>query len=82
MLWGILIPHLNTPEQKDMKKMDHGACQKRMKTLPMVSLQFILKDATEAAEAAESLGSPNAGYYRDEAHYAGMEITARQKAAS
>jgi len=63
-----------------MKKMDHAACQKRMKSLPIESLYFILKDATEAAECAEEMGRfESSGYYRDEAHYAGMEIKRRQE---
>lgn len=59
----------------------HSRTMARMKTLPPESLRYIIKDATEAAEAAEKMGGSKAGQYRDEAHYAAMELKKRQAAA-
>jgi hypothetical protein len=57
------------------KKMDHAACQTRMKSLPAVALRFIADDAQAAIDAMPD--GPNAGYYADEVHYAAMEIQKR-----
>lgn len=62
-----------------IKAMDHGAYQKRLRALPIETLQFIIKDAGEARNLAEEMGSPNAGYYADEISYACMEIMKRGK---
>ena len=52
----------------------------RMRTLSDAELHYIVKDATEAAEAAEKMGSRKAGQYRDEAHYASDELYRRRRA--
>ena len=57
------------------KKMDHAACQGRMKCLPRLALDFIVSDAQAAITAMPD--GPNAGYYADEVHYAAMEIQKR-----
>lgn len=54
--------------------------QMRMRTLSDDALHYIVKDATEAAEAAEKMGSKKAGQYRDEAHYASDELYRRRRA--
>ena len=56
--------------------MDHSKYQKRMKSLSIAQLEFIIKDAQEAIVANPS--NPNNGYYSDEVCYAGMEIKRRQ----
>lgn len=57
----------------------HTRTMAKMKTLPIESLEYIARDATAAAEAGETIGNPKAGQYRDEAHYANMEIRKRKK---
>ena len=57
------------------KKMDHEACQRRMKSLPAIALKFIVDDAQAAVTAMPD--GPNAGYYADEVHYAAMELQKR-----
>jgi hypothetical protein len=58
----------------------HTRTQMRMRTLSDDALHYIVKDATEAAEAAEKMGSRKAGQYRDEAHYASDELYRRRRA--
>lgn len=58
----------------------HSRTMGRMKALSENELRFIIKDATEAARNAEAMGSSKAGQYRDEAHYASMELEDRTKA--
>lgn len=60
----------------------HTATMKAMKDKSDDSLRFIIKDATEAADIGEKMGNPKAGQYRDEAHYASMELRKRQDAAA
>lgn len=60
----------------------HSRTIAKFKTLSFAELMFIQKDATEAAIAGESMGNPKASQYRDEAHYAAMEITRRRKKAA
>lgn len=56
----------------------HSRQMAKMKTHSEAELRFIIKDATEAAELAEERGSTEkAGKYRDEAHYAAMELHKR-----
>ena len=59
----------------------HTRTMMKFKTLSDDSLKFILKDATEAAEIAEKNGfdSKKSGQYRDEAHYASMELRKRRE---
>lgn len=58
----------------------HSRTMGRMKTLDEASLRYVVKDATEAAENLERDGSTSkkAGQYRDEAHYASMELKRRR----
>jgi len=58
-----------------MKIMNHGEYPKRLKTLPIEALRFIIKDAQEAINAMPD--NPNVGYYLDEISYAGMELKRR-----
>lgn len=59
----------------------HSRTMAAMKTKSDESLRYIIKDAREAAKAARTLGNNAAeGRYEDEAHYAAMELTKRQKA--
>jgi hypothetical protein len=71
-----------TPETKDWRDEEnwHTRTQMRMRTLSDDALHYIVKDATEAAEAAEKMGSRKAGQYRDEAHYASDELYRRRRA--
>jgi hypothetical protein len=57
----------------------HSKTMEAMKRKDDAALRFILKDATQAAEAGEKFGNPKSGQYRDEAHYASMEIQRRKK---
>jgi hypothetical protein len=57
----------------------HTVTMAAMKKKPYAALLFIYKDATEAAVIAEEMGNPKAGQYRDEAHYAAMEMRERDK---
>lgn len=65
-------------DRKDLESENwHTRTMARMRGLPAESLHFIIKDATEAAENAEHMGNPKAGQYRDEVHYAHMELRRR-----
>lgn len=57
----------------------HTKTMEAMKRKDDHALRFILKDATQAAEVGEKMGNPKSGQYRDEAHYASMEIQRRKK---
>lgn len=61
----------------------HTRTMQKMKTHSDDELRFIHKDATDAAVTGERSGfdSRKTGKYRDEAHYASMELKARQDAA-
>ena len=54
----------------------HSETIKKMKSLSIESLQYIRKDAYEAAKAGDSW-NPKAGQYWDEFHYACMELKKR-----
>ena len=60
----------------------HSRTMGKFKTYSDEQLRFVIKDATEAAEIGEKSGrdSKKTGQYRDEAHYAGMELKKRQGA--
>jgi hypothetical protein len=58
-------------------QIDHSAYQASLKGKSDDQLRFIIKDATEAMRAMPD--GPKAGYYADEAHYAGMELSRRAK---
>lgn len=57
----------------------HSYTMEAMKRKTDAQLRYIIKDATEAAEAGEKMGNPKADQYRDEAHYASMELQRRRK---
>jgi hypothetical protein len=57
----------------------HTETMAKMKKMPIESLYFIYSDANEAAEVGEKMANPKSGQYRDEAHYAAMEIKARKE---
>lgn len=61
----------------------HTRTMQKMKTHSDDELRFIHKDANEAAEVGEKSGhdSKKTGKYRDEAHYASMELKKRQDQA-
>jgi hypothetical protein len=70
--------------QKDWRDEEnwHSRTMMKFKILSDDSLRYIIKDATEAAEIAEKggLDSKKSGQYRDEAHYASMELHKRRNA--
>lgn len=59
----------------------HSRQMAKMKTHSEAELRYIIKDATEAAEIGEKSGrdSKKTGKYRDEAHYAAMELKKRSE---
>ena len=57
----------------------HTRTMASMKNKSTNSLYFIYIDATEAAEIGELNNNPKSGQYRDEAHYASMELNRRRK---
>lgn len=62
----------------------HTRTMMKFETLPDASLKYIIKDATEAADIAEQRdpNSKKAGQYRDECHYAHMELHKRRHSGS
>lgn len=58
----------------------HSQQQMKMRTHSEDELRYIHKDASEAAEIGERSGfdSKKTGQYRDQAHYASMEMRARR----
>jgi hypothetical protein len=58
----------------------HTDTIKRFKTLTVESLEYIRKDAHQAAVAGDGW-NPKAGRYWDEVHYACAELKRRQEAA-
>lgn len=57
----------------------HTRTMEKMKGHTDDELRFIHKDATEAADNGEKMGSKKSGQYRDEAHYASDELGRRQR---
>lgn len=57
----------------------HTRTMEKMKTHSDDELRFIHKDANEAADNGEKMGSKKSGQYRDEAHYASDELGRRQR---
>ena len=74
--------HPDVVEKRDWRDEEnwHTRTMGRMKTLSDDALRFIVKDANEAAANIEEMNpnSEKAGRYRDEAHYAAMELRRRQ----
>jgi len=62
-----------------MKHMDHTEYPKSLRQKTDAALHYIIKDAGEAAKAAQGMESGNEGYYLDEQHYAAMELQRRKK---
>jgi hypothetical protein len=57
------------------KTMNHKEYPKSLKHKTDAELRYIIKDATEAAEANKE--NPNNGFYLDEVHYAAAELRKR-----
>ena len=57
----------------------HTVTMAAMRSKTNESLEFIRKDAVEAAMLAYQMGNPKAGHYADEAHYANMELARRRE---
>ena len=57
------------------KQMDHSKYQDWVKTLPIESLHYIIRDAYEAAKAMPYC--LNCGYYLDEINYCASELKRR-----
>lgn len=69
-------------EEKAMDAVDHEWHTRTMEKFRGYSeaqLRYVIKDATEAADAGETFGNSKVGQYRDEAHYASMELQRRRK---
>lgn len=58
-----------------MKTMNHSEYMKKVKSLDVDSLNYIINDCREAIAAMPN--NPNNGYYMDEIHYCGMELHKR-----
>jgi len=70
------------PERKVLDAVDHGWHSRtiaKFRDYSEAQLRFVIKDATEAADIGEKMGNPKAGQYRDEVHYASMELQRRKK---
>ena len=57
-------------------QMNHSAYMRKVKTLSIESLNYIIKDCKEAIAALPD--NPKNGYYMDEIHYCSMELVARK----
>ena len=60
-----------------MKKMDHTAYLKKVRTMSSDSLLYVCKDCRDVLNAWPD--HPNAGYYQDEIQYCGMELARRNR---
>ena len=58
-------------------QMNHSDYMRKVKTLSVESLNYIIKDCKEAIAALPD--NPKNGYYMDEIHYCYMELVARRK---
>lgn len=58
-----------------IKQMVHADYQKRVKSLSVPELMFIIADAREAMTANPE--NPNNGFYQDEIHYCAAELRRR-----
>lgn len=59
------------------KKMNHSEYIARTRKMTESALRFTIDDCKQAIAAMPE--NENAGYYADEIHYCGMELTRRQK---
>lgn len=77
---GVSVAELgHAPAYTDGTGKWHSYTMEAMKRKDDAALRYIVKDATEAAEAGEKMDNPKAAQYRDEAHYASMEMQRRRK---
>jgi hypothetical protein len=77
---GVSVAELgHAPAYTDGTGKWHSYTMEAMKRKDDAALRYIVKDATEAAEAGEKMNNPKAAQYRDEAHYASMEMQRRRK---
>jgi hypothetical protein len=77
---GVSVAELgHAPAYTDGTGKWHSYTMEAMKRKDDAALRYIIKDATEAAEAGEKMDNPKAAQYRDEAHYASMEMQRRRK---
>lgn len=60
-----------------IKKMDHAEYQRNLRNKTIPELEFIIRDAKEAAQANPD--GPNVGYYLDEVSYCSMELRKRAR---
>jgi len=58
-------------------QIDHAEYPKRLRALPIEALQYIIRDASEAARLNPT--GHKAGYYLDEVNYCSDEISRRAK---
>jgi hypothetical protein len=58
-------------------EINHSEYMKKVKTLSIDSLRYIIKDCKEAIRCMPN--NPKNGYYQDEIHYCCMEIARREK---
>jgi hypothetical protein len=58
-------------------QLNHTEYMKKVKTLTIEQLQYIIKDAREALECLP--WSHKAGWYQDEIHYCHMELVRRKE---
>ena len=57
-------------------QMNHSDYMRKVKTLSIESLNYIIQDCKEAIAALPD--NPKNGYYMDEIHYCCMELVARK----
>ena len=58
-------------------QINHSEYMKKVKSLSIESLRFIIQDCKEAIQSLPN--NPKNGYYQDEIHYCHMEIVRRGK---
>ena len=59
------------------KVMNFADYQKRISTMSIAEVHYALQDAFEAGKLADSLGSPNSGFYWDEVNMLSQELRRR-----
>jgi len=57
----------------------HTMYMSKVKSMSTESLEYVMKDAYEAAVAGEEIGNPKSGQYWDEYHYCAMELSRRAR---
>jgi hypothetical protein len=66
----------HTTKTNKMNQINHSDYQKKVKTLSIESLRFIIRDCQEAMNAMPN--NPKNGFYQDEIHYCVMELNKRK----